>query len=105
MKKLSCILIAGLFFMTAINVIPGNAGSSEPSTISYETLIFQEQNVENEKIKIAFSALAVEDEGQYMTINIKEANGLLIKEGKPLLPMYTQQIVLPFGTKVTSVTA
>ncbi len=65
----------------------------------------QEQNIENEKIKVAFSKLAFEDEGKYITINVEEANGLLIKDGKPLLPMYTHQIVLPFGTKVKSVKA
>lgn len=65
----------------------------------------QEQNIENNKIKVAFSNLTFEDEGKYITINIDEANGLLIEEGKPLLPMYTHQIVLPFGTKVKSVKA
>jgi hypothetical protein len=65
----------------------------------------QEQNVENKKIKVAFSNLAFEDEGKYIKINVEEANGLLIEDGKPLLPMYTHQIVLPFGTKVKSVKA
>jgi hypothetical protein len=63
----------------------------------------QEQNMEINKIKQAFSKLDFKDEGKYITINIEQANGLLIKDGKPLLPMYTHQIVLPFGTKVKSV--
>ncbi|MCJ7572079.1 MAG: C25 family cysteine peptidase, partial [Candidatus Thermoplasmatota archaeon] len=65
----------------------------------------QEQNIENNKIKVAFSKLTLEDEGKYITINLEEANSLLIEEGKPLLPMYTHQIVLPFGTKVKTVKA
>jgi hypothetical protein len=63
----------------------------------------QEQNFENEKINVAFTKLSYEDEGNYITINVEEANDLLIEEGKPLLPMYTHQIVLPYGTKVKSV--
>ena len=63
----------------------------------------QEQNIEINKIKLTFSKLDFEDKGKYVTINIKEANSLLIEAGKPLLPMYTHQVVLPLGTKIKSI--
>ncbi len=63
----------------------------------------EEQNIENSKIKITFSKMTFKEEDKYLTINLEEANALLIEEGKPLLPMYTHQIVLPFGTKIKSI--
>ncbi|PNX50245.1 MAG: hypothetical protein BV456_07345 [Thermoplasmata archaeon M8B2D] len=63
----------------------------------------QEQNFEIKKINVAFSKLTYEDESDYITINVEGANNFLIEEGKPLLPMYAQQIILPFGTKIKSI--
>ncbi|PNX48943.1 MAG: hypothetical protein BV457_02760, partial [Thermoplasmata archaeon M9B1D] len=63
----------------------------------------QEQNFEIKKINVAFSKFTYEDESDYITINVEGANDFLIEEGKPLLPMYAQQIILPFGTKIKSV--
>ncbi len=106
MKKLGCILLISLFLLTGVNAVQVEKSSShEQSVISFGALMLQQQHVVNEKINVAFSALAFEDNGEYLTINVEEANGLLIEEGKPLLPMYTYEIVLPFGTKVKSVKA
>ena len=60
--------------------------------------------VNNENISVSFSQPVFQNEEQYVTISIDEANDYIMEQGKPMLPSYVQRFTFPFGTKIKSVT-
>jgi len=66
--------------------------SSEPNTeITTKNLVFSTPTIINEN-------------QNYVTVTVNEANSYLMKEGKPMLPSYTQVFNFPMGTQIISVT-
>ncbi|MBE3136866.1 MAG: PKD domain-containing protein [Thermoplasmata archaeon] len=63
-------------------------------------------NEENklEKVTLSFSQPTITNENEYVSISSDEANSFLMKQGKPMLPSYTETFTFPFGTKIKSVT-
>ncbi len=53
---------------------------------------------------VSFSEPMIEIEKDYVSINIDEANSFIMKQGKPMLPSYSDTFAFPFGTKIISVT-
>jgi hypothetical protein len=58
----------------------------------------------HEKITLNFSQPTITNENEYISIVINEANSFLMRQGKPILPSYTQTFTFPYGTKIKSVT-
>ena len=52
---------------------------------------------------ISFSQATIESKGEYVTVNVNEANTLLRSTGKPILPVYTKTFKFPKGTKIKNV--
>ena len=50
-----------------------------------------------------FSEPMIKQNGQYITINLKEATSNSIEPGKPILPKYSKTYTFPFGTSITNV--
>jgi hypothetical protein len=87
MKKIIPICIVGLFLFSGLTVIaqPAHQNTSEFATVQ-------------------FSQPTLISENNYITVSLNEANNYLMKQGKPLLPSYTQTFYYPFKTTITSVT-
>jgi len=65
----------------------------------------QENNMKTcfESDKISFSQVSVISDGEYLNLEISEANDLLRITGSPQLPYFTKTYVYPFGTKILDV--
>jgi hypothetical protein len=57
-----------------------------------------------EKGTLHFSEPIVQNENNYLSVSLNEANSFLMKQNKPLLPSYTETYTFPFGTTIQSVT-
>jgi hypothetical protein len=64
----------------------------------------QTNALENKTESITFSQPILQDEGQYIRVNLDEAASSLTDSGEPLLPVVTKVFTFPFGTKIDSVT-
>lgn len=62
-----------------------------------------EEKVDKKEVAISFSQPILDDEGQYITVNLDEANSYLMRQGKPMLPMYSHEFTFSFGTKIIDV--
>jgi len=58
---------------------------------------------ESEKTSIAFSRPIVKEENEYTTLEIKETNGFLMEQNKPMIPSYTHTFTYPAGTEILDV--
>jgi len=59
--------------------------------------------LKTQKKQIIFSEPIIKDEGEYVTVNLKEATTLLLDAEKPALPVVTQVFTFPFKTKINHV--
>ena len=87
MKKIVLFLIVGILVLSGLNAV------ATPS----------EKIQHSEAKKIIFSKPIIKEEEQYVTIDIKEANGFLMEQNKPMLPSYTHTFTFPLGTKIDNV--
>ena len=87
MYKILPVLIVGIFVLSGIGAVA-----------------LPEENTNIETHSIHFSNPTIDNEKEYLSINIKEANSFVIKEGKPLLPSYVHTFTFPIGTKIQSIT-
>ena len=90
--KLLPILVIISLFLTGINVIA------------------IENNVENNPIQISreidhnlFSTAKIKQKGEYLEVDVEEANTVLRATGKPMLPCNTKIYTYPRGTKIKDV--
>jgi len=87
LKKIVLFLIVGILVLSGLNAV------ATPS----------EKIQHSEAKKIIFSKPIIKEEEQYVTIDIKEANGFLMEQNKPMLPSYTHTFTFPLGTKIDNV--
>ena len=57
-----------------------------------------------EKVTLRFSEPTIQNENKYVSVALNEANSFLMKQGKPMLPSYSETFTFPFGTTIKSVT-
>ena len=89
-SKISPLLLVTLFVFMSITVI-----ADEPFNQS-QNFIFKTKN-EN----MFFSKTTIETKfDDYITISLDEANGYLMEEGKPILPICSKTFDFPFGTTI-----
>ena len=88
MKKISIVIIIGILLLSSIGIFPSPQGEYIEKTLN-QTFTFTQP-----KIK---------ENNDYVSVDLPEATSLLIKEGKPILPVYTTVINLPIGSKITSI--
>jgi len=53
--------------------------------------------------KVIFSSRTITTNGEYLSINVDEANTFLMNPGKPILPVYTKTYKFPLGTKIKNI--
>ncbi len=53
--------------------------------------------------RVSFSQVTVDSIGEYVSLDIQEANTILKDSGKPMLPVYVKTFKFPFGTKIIDV--
>jgi hypothetical protein len=87
MKKIFPILLVGVLILSGFGAF---ASSSNNST-------------EKEILSLNFSKPQLQENNQYIEIDIKEANSYLIRANKPVLPTYTHTFTFPFGSKIKNV--
>lgn len=56
-----------------------------------------------EKDNISFSQVKIESKGEYLTVDLEEAESYLRAAGKPVLPVYTKTFLFEPGTKIKDV--
>ena len=89
MKKIWPFLIIGILIFSTLGVI----ASPEYST----------SDINKIKESIQISKPFIEDEKEFITVNLMEGNSYLLEPGKPMLPTVTQVFTLPFGSKINNV--
>lgn len=62
------------------------------------------EGVRCESLSISFQEPRVSDEGSYAKVVMEGAPACLYRAGKPVLPMYTTTLQLPFGSTINDVT-
>jgi hypothetical protein len=87
MKKLIPLSIVGILVLSGLGAI------AQP--VTEKTF---------EKAVISFSEPTLQNENQFVSVLLDEANSFLMEQGKPMLPSYSKTFTFPFGTKITSVT-
>jgi hypothetical protein len=87
MKKCIPLLIVGMLVLSGLGAI------AQPDA----------ENT-HEKVTLSFSQPTITNENEYISIDLNEANSFLMRQGKPMLPSYTETFTFPFGTKIKSVT-
>jgi len=87
MKKFLPIMVIGILVLSGLGAVVSST----------------EDELESEKVSIVFSRPIIREENEYTTIEIKETNGFLMEQNKPMLPSYTHTFVYPAGTEIINV--
>ena len=87
MKEILALLIVGVFVLSGIGAVALTVEESELKEVSVVT----------------FSQPVLKSGNEYLTINVKETNSFIMKQGKPMLPSYVKTFTFPFGTEIKSV--
>jgi len=87
MKKFTPLCIMGILVLSGLGAV------AQP--VTEHTL---------EKVTQSFSQPTITNENEYVSVALKEANSFLMRQGKPLLPSYSETFTFPFGTTIKSVT-
>ena len=90
--KILPLLVVLSLLITGINAIAIEETNKDNNIIIAET-----------EDSISFSQITIEPKGEYVSVNIDEANTLLRATGKPILPVYTKTFKFPKGTKIKNV--
>jgi len=88
--KTKSVLVAALLLFSIIAAI-GNIEANEENkhiTINFEEPVFKEEDILGDT---------------YLEINVDGANSNNLKSGEPMIPIYKETLVLPFGVKITNV--
>jgi hypothetical protein len=89
MKKLIPLCIVGILILSGLGAAAFTVHRTKDVNIKTES--------------IGFSDPILQDDGQYISVNLKEAASSLIDPGNPILPVVTTVFTFPFGTKISSV--
>jgi len=87
MRKILPILVVSILILSGLGAAA--LSGSEKEQIKKET--------------VTFSRPVIEEKGQYITIDLKDATANLMEPGKPMIPKYTKIFTFPFGTKIKNV--
>jgi hypothetical protein len=87
MKKLIPLSIIGIMVLSGLGAIAQPANQNTP-----------------EKVTLRFSEPTFQNEINYVSVTMFEANSFVMQQGKPMLPSFSKTFTFPFGTKITKVT-
>jgi len=86
MKKLSCFVVGLLLFSGFAIIGIGNEADEKLETVS-----------------LSFLELDIIEKDLFVEIEVEGSNNHIFSAGKPMLPVYTETLILPFGAKVNEV--
>ncbi len=87
MRKILPLIVVGILVLSGLGAVA--ITSDNQTELKITSVSFLEPKIEIEK--------------DFVTIHINEANSYIMKQGKPMLPSYTQTYTFPLGTKIKSV--
>ena len=87
MKKFTPLCIIGILVLSGLGAV------AQP--VTEHTL---------EKVTLRFSEPIIQNENKYVSVALTEVNSFLMRQGKPMLPSYSETFTFPFGTTIKSVT-
>jgi len=87
MRKILILLVVGILIASGLGIAVTSA----------------ETDTKIEKEQLFFSKPAINQEKEYATIEIKEANSYLMEQNKPMLPTYTHTFTYPFNTQIKNI--
>ena len=88
MRKILPLIVVGILVLSGLGAVA----------------ITSDNQTELKITSVSFLKPTIEIEKDFVTIHINEANSYIMKQGKPMLPSYTQEYTFPIGTKIKSVT-
>jgi hypothetical protein len=86
MKKTIVLCLVGLFIISGLGAFAQSVGTTTHDTVT-----------------VSFSQPTLKNDNAYVSVSLAEANAWLMRQGKPMLPIYTRTFTYPFGTSITSV--
>ena len=89
--KILPLFIVILLIFTSINVVGSITEKDTDITLCEQT------------DHLTFSKASVSSDGEYISLNLKEANSFLSDSGQPMLPVVKKTIKFPYGTKIKNV--
>ena len=89
MKKIISILAIIILILSGISTV----SIANEKTFEFKT----------EKKQLTFSEPIINDEGEYLTVNLKEATTSSLDADNPSLPVVTQVFTFPFKTKINDI--
>lgn len=89
MRKIISILAITILILSGI----GTVSIANDKTFELKT----------DKRQLIFSEPIINDEGEYLTVNLKEATTSLLDADNPSLPVVTQVFIYPFKTKINDI--
>ncbi len=87
MKRIWPLIVVVTFVLSGLGAV--NAQEKEGNFQKYENILFSQPTINNEL--------------EYAEVILEEGNSFLMEPGKPMLPMYNEKFIFPFGTKIKSV--
>ena len=85
-KEIIAIILVGVLFFSGFGVVAAD------------------DDVEIKEESIVISEPIIKEVENYVTVNLDEATSFLSDAGRPMLPIVTRVFILPFGSKIHSVT-
>ncbi|EMR73490.1 Peptidase C25, gingipain [Thermoplasmatales archaeon SCGC AB-539-N05] len=101
------LVVITLLLFVGLTVIPGiNSGTNciitGKNVIDNESVFLS--NLKTYEFTQEFSLPEINDEGNYLSIHVKESNSVIAAPGEPVLPVYVKVLTFPFGTEIKEVT-
>ncbi|RLF29215.1 MAG: hypothetical protein DRN05_02125 [Thermoplasmata archaeon] len=70
---------------------------------SFGAAALSDGDVKQMRITVSFQQPILEEQGECIKVSLDNANSVLMKPHKPVLPAYVKKIVFPFGTEIKHV--
>jgi len=90
MKKLLPIMVVGILVLSGLGAVA--LQENEDKTL-----------FNTESIMISEPIIKIKESNEYLTIDLKESESLLMDTGKPVMPVITKVFTFPLGTKIVDV--
>ena len=88
MRKMLPLLVVGIFVLSGLGAVALPSNEQTEFKITSDSL----------------SEPIIEIETEYITLDIGGTNSFIMKQGKPMLPSYTETFTFPLGTTIKAVT-
>jgi Peptidase family C25/Propeptide_C25 len=85
--RISLVVVVSLILSSSISVVGGH----------------NQTQISHESLSLCFQEPCIIDDGKYVKVEMQGAAACVYRSGKPVLPMYTTTLQLPFGSTIKEV--